>query len=339
MDYTTREMIEAIEISNPMKRFFSATFFNVSHTHTAAKIEVDIKKGKRRMAPFVAPRVGGKVISRDGFTTNTFTTPKIAPERIMTLDDITKRGLGENLYSKKPPEERADELLSRDLNELDASIENRKEWMARELLFKGKIDIVNVDEGVDIQVDYNFTNNLVLSGSECWGAGGNILNDLRQWRRDIIRKTGNAPDMLILAPDVAEVFTNDDTIKASMDILNLKNVVMEPKVVDSALTFLGKIAEIGIEVYTYDEWFINDDDEEESMIPDGTLLLINSKGVGSFEYGAVTIMEENDFVTYEAEKVPKIINDTKNEIKLIRMTSRPLPIPFDVDSWYTVQVI
>ncbi len=35
------------------------------------------------MAPLVSPRMGGKVITRQGFRTNQFTTPKIAPERPM----------------------------------------------------------------------------------------------------------------------------------------------------------------------------------------------------------------------------------------------------------------
>ncbi len=96
-----------------------------------------MKKSKRKLAPFVAPRKGGKILTREGFVTNSITTPKLAPERIMTVDDIVKRGLGENVYSKKTPEERADELLAEDLRDLEKAIADRTEWLVREILFKG----------------------------------------------------------------------------------------------------------------------------------------------------------------------------------------------------------
>ena len=35
------------------------------------------------MAPFVSKRKAGKVISRQGWKTNQFSTPKIAPERVL----------------------------------------------------------------------------------------------------------------------------------------------------------------------------------------------------------------------------------------------------------------
>lgn len=118
-EYTTREMVEAIELAPPVRNFLTRTFFPRERTHVAEKIEVDVKKGKRVMAPFVSPRIGGKVITRQGFQTNEFTTPRIAPERVMTIDDISKRTLGENVYSKKTPSEREDELLVDGLTPLD----------------------------------------------------------------------------------------------------------------------------------------------------------------------------------------------------------------------------
>ena len=98
-DYTTREMMEAFDQTPPVKTFLQKTFFPTEETHVSEKVEFDVRKGKRIMAPLVSPRMGGKVITRQGFRTNQFTTPKIAPERPMTIDDITQRAIGENIYS------------------------------------------------------------------------------------------------------------------------------------------------------------------------------------------------------------------------------------------------
>lgn len=153
-EYTTREMIGAIEINPPVRKFLTEKFFPVEQTHLTEKVEFDVKKGKRVMAPFVSPRIGGKVITRQGFQTKEFTTPRLAPERMLTVDDISTRALGENIYSKRTPSEREDELLAMDYKELDESIQRRIEWMCRQILFWGKLDIVDEEAGVDVQVDY-----------------------------------------------------------------------------------------------------------------------------------------------------------------------------------------
>ena len=97
-DYTTREMIEAIELTPTVRMFLTRTFFPHENTHITEKAEFDVRRGKRIMAPFVSPRIGGKVITRQGFQTREIHTPRLAPERILTVDDISNRAFGENIY-------------------------------------------------------------------------------------------------------------------------------------------------------------------------------------------------------------------------------------------------
>lgn len=338
-DYTTREMMEAIDQTPPVRTFLQRTFFPGDQTHVSEKVEFDVRKGKRVMAPFVSPRIGGKVITRQGFHTNSFSTPKLAPERPLTIDDISSRAIGESVYSQRTPEERENELLSKDMTDLEEAIARRKEWMCRQVLYEGKIDVVDEEDGVDIQIDFGFTNIIMLGGDEDWAlATVNPLPVLRGTRKKIIKATGKAPDIMIFASDVIETFITNPFIEKAMNVLNMKNVVIEPRVVDPALTFYGRIAELDMDIYTYDEWFLNDEGEDEAMIPAGTVLMGHSDGEGQVEYGAVTQMEDKKFVTYEGRLVPKQYADEKNEVKMLRMTSRPLPRPFDVDSWAVIYV-
>jgi hypothetical protein len=336
-DYTTREMMEAIDQTPPVRTFLQKTFFPGEETHVAEKVEFDVRKGKRIMAPLVSPRIGGKVITRQGFRTNSFTTPKIAPERPLTVDDISSRAIGENIYSQRTPEEREDELLAKDMTDLEESIARRKEWMCRQILYEGKIDVQDEEEGIDVQVDFGFSNIIVLGKDEDWNlATVNPLVTLRRVRKKIIKATGKAPDIAIFSSNVIESFMTNPNVEKAMDMLNMKNVVIEPRVIDPALTFYGRIAELDLDIYTYDEWFLNDDGEDEAMIPDGTVLMGHSSGEGQIEYGSVTQMEDKKFVTYEGKLVPKQYADEKNEVKMLRLTSRPLPRPFDVDSWAVI---
>lgn len=338
-EYTTREMMEAYDQTPPVRSFLQRTFFPGEQTHVTERVEFDVRKGKRIMAPFVSPRKGGKVITRQGWKTNQFSTPKIAPERPLTIDDISKRAIGENIYSQRTPDEREDELLAKDLTDLEESIDRRKEWMCRQVLFDGKLDVVDEEEGLDLQVDFGFTNIVVLAADEQWAlATVNPLPLFRSLRKKIIKDTGRAPDIAIFSSDVIEDFIMNTFVIKAMNVLNMKNVVIEPRVVDLALTFYGRIAELDIDIYTYDEWFLNDEGEDEPIIPSGTVLVGHSTGEGQMEYGLVTQMEDKKFRSYEGKLVPKVWADENSEVKKVRLTSRPLPRPFDVDSWAVIYV-
>lgn len=336
-EYTTREMVEAIEVTPPVRNFLTRTFFPSENTHRTEKVEFDVKKGKRIMAPFVSPRIGGKVITRNGFHTHEFTTPRLAPERVLTVDEISKRGLGENVYSKKTPSEREDDLLAEDYKDLDESIQRRVEWMCRQILFEGKLDVVDEEAGVGFQVDYGFENIIALASDRYWSLSTvNPMPLIKERRRKIIQDTGKAPNVMIFASDLIEVFMNNPFIREAMDIRHLQNIEIKPRIVDDALTYYGKIAELGLEIYAYEEFFLNDDGDEEGIIPSGACLMAHSEGEGSIEYGLITQLEDGKFQSYEAKQVPKIFCNNNSDVKMFRLTSRPLPRPVDVEGWCVI---
>lgn len=335
-EYTTRELMEAVRTALPYNGFMANTFFQGTKTHIAEVIEVDVKKGRRKMAPFVSPRRGGKIMTRDGFHTNTIRCPKIAPEMILTVDDITKRAFGENVYSNDTPEQRRDKLLAQDLNDLQESIERRKGWMARQVILDGGFDVVDKEDGVDIHVDYGFTNKEVLTGDEAWSKGTSDPDEiLLEKRLEILKSSGVCPNMMIGDAKTIRLYLKHPQVQKNANILNIKDARIEPRIVDDNVTFYGRIASLDMDIYSFDEWFINDDTKkEEPFIPYGTIILANSGGIGKWHYGAVTQVEPGSgFKTYEAEIVPKYTMDEKNDLETLRETSRPLPVPDDVDSW------
>ncbi|WP_410495810.1 major capsid protein [Cellulosilyticum sp. ST5] len=337
MPITTRAMLQALDLRKPMRSFFTG-FFPNSQVHIEELLEIETKKGKRLMAPFVSKRKGGKLITRAGYSSKLIKAPKIAPERMTTADDISQKTLGENIYSGKTPAQRSREILASDLSELEEYILRRKEWMCREIILNGKIDIQDEDEGLDIQIDYQFDNKETLSGEAKWSTStAKILEDLTRWRRAVIKKTGKAPRVLLMASDVYQLFKQNSGVQKELNILNLKTADITPRVIDPALTFLGRIIELDLDVYCYDEWFVDDDGEEQPMLPEGHVLLL-PEVVGSIEYSAVSQIEGEDFVTYDYEMVPKFWVDNENERKMLRMTSRPVPRPYDVDGWYVAVV-
>lgn len=336
--YNTRTMIQAIHLMKPVYSFFRDTFFNTVETYLTENIDFDFKKGKRKMAPFVAPRIGGIVMDRQGFETRTVKTPKIAPERIITSEDIKTRSMGESIYSQKTPADRAVEMLANDLIELDDYISRREEWMCREVLYNGKI-LIKCDK-VEQQVDYAFTNKEVLTGAALWSAStGKPIADLKRWRKAVIQKTGQAPNICVMASDVADAFIENEEVKTLLDKFRYTIASITPSVQSPAVTFIGMIPALGLEIYSYDEWYVDDnDDTEKAMVPDGTVLL-GTKGMNKTMYGAVTQLDNGNFTTYEGTRIPKSWVDDQNEVRKLRLTSRAIPVPIDVDNWYVATVL
>jgi len=341
--YKTRTMMAAVDKMLPVNTFFMDIFFSNVETYPTELIDVDFRKGKRKMAPFVAPRVGGITMDRQGFTTKSYTPPKIAPQRILTKDDISTRSMGENVYSTMTPEERAQQILGKDLSELDEMISRREEWMCREIIINGKcimkgfIDAKDSNT-IDEEVDYNFTNKETLITDAKWDAStSKKLADLKRWRLAVIKKTGKAPTVCIMASDVAELFISDTVVQDMFDKNKIKVGDIIPAIINEAVTFIGRITALGLDLYTYDEWYIDDDGVEQPMMPIKTIVL-GRPGMAKRIYGAVTQMEKGEFYTYEGERVPKSWSDEENEVKMLKITARPLPVPDDVDDWYVAEV-
>lgn len=345
--YDTRTMLPAVENMPHVSSFLRDTFFPRTKDKTVItdKVELDYKKGKRKMAPFVAPRVGGVTVSREGFKTQELAPPRIAPQRSMTIDDINQRGMGESVYSTKTPAQRQVELLGADLKDLGEQIDRREEWMASQLLFEGKVVVKGYSDNklenyIEQEIDYGFDNFEELSGSDLWTSpDSNPYEYLRTMRLSTLQKSGIAPNVVIFGTKAYESFMNHSKIKELFNKLNMAVGKIEPSLKSDAVTFIGYLPELNLELYLYSDWYIDEDDTEKSFVPVNKILMANSN-LGGYVYGAVTQMEQGgQFVTYEGARVPKFWSNIESDSRMVRLTSRPIPLPTNVDAWFVSTVV
>lgn len=341
--YRTRTMLAAVLLMLPVQTFLRSTFFPNSQTFVTEEVLLDFKKGKRKMAPFVAPRIGGITMDRDGYRTDKYAAPRIAPQRGITVDDLVLRGMGENVFSQRTPADRQAELLGRDIAEFDDMITRREEWMAAQILFTGKIVMKGftnrTDTYIEQELDYGFTNKDILTDTHKWDQSTSTkYADLEEWRLEVIKASGKAPEICVMSRDVWALFRKDEDILKMLDVRNLLLATVNPVIKSPALTFVGRLTELGLDIYVYNEWYLDDDGVEQPMVPEKHLLL-GSPNIGEYLYGAVTQMEEDgQFYTYEGARVPKSWADRNNEQRMLRLSSRPVPKPEDIDSWFVAQV-
>lgn len=341
--YDPRTMMGVIKSIPPVKTFIRDTFFRSQKTFPTKHVDVDFYKGKRKVAPFVHARIGGKTVENSGYKTETFIPELVAPDKITTADDLMSRLPGENLYGGMSPAERAQMKFAEDLAELDEMITRREEVMCAQSIFTGEIPVIG--EGLNHIIDFNFTNKETLSGTDLFSAPeSDPIAWLEKWRRTIQLKGHKNADKVIMAWDVVNAFISHPKVKDKLDIRNLNIGAIDFKELPDGVTYVGRITKLGLDIYQYDEWYLDDwtdkdNPVEKPMVPDGTLAMLSSRSQFSMAYGAITLIKDENFVTVEGPRVPDSWVQKKPAARFVQVSSKPLPIPHEVDSWFVAKVL
>lgn len=343
--YDTTTLLKGVKQINPVGSFLRDTFFPAGNDQTFVTdtVTIDSKKGKRKLAPFVAPKVGGFTVDREGYITSTIKAPTIAPQRVMNLEHIMQRSFGESLVSPLTPEQRAARLLGEDLADLNEMIDRREEWAVAQLLFTGKINIkgyIDYDgkNTVDQVIDYKKED--IKTAAKTWDAAGSSpLSDIRALRTKVMKDSGVSPTICLMDSATFSLFINNEEVQKILNIINYNVGEIAPKIMNQgAVTFCGRFPSLGLDIYTYDEWYLDEEEHEKPLITEGHIL-VAGRNVGGFKYGAVTQLENGTFKTYEAKRVPKSWENEADDIRMIRLASKPVPVPYNVDSWAVLKVI
>lgn len=344
--YEPRTMGRIVEKLPPVRTFFRDTFFRREETFNTESVDVDFVKGTRKVAPFVHRIIGGKTVPNTGYETKTYKPPLVAPDKITTVDDLLKRRPGESLVSGRSPAERAVLKMSDDFRELRDMISRREELMCVQSIFTGKIPIIG--EGLNEVIDFGFTNTEVISAAtKKWSnAGSDPIGDLKRWHKQV-QKTGFTNcNACVMADDVATVFVGHEKVQKVLDVRNYNLAVIQPRQLPNGVTYVGTIHELGMDIYTYNEWYLDDwtdpeTPEEKPLVPNGMLAMLSTNANYSMYYGAITLIDEGtkEFKTVEGKYVPDTWVKRKPARRFLQLQSAPLSVPHDVDSWLTAKVL
>ena len=108
----------------PKRGFFKDRYFptGAGDIFKADEVLTEYRKGDRKLAAFVAPDVHDIPIARRGYEVHSYQPAYIAPSRVLTMDELKKRGFGEALYPGMDEAQRAARLLADDMNDMENRI-------------------------------------------------------------------------------------------------------------------------------------------------------------------------------------------------------------------------
>lgn len=330
--FSTRTMLAAIEQIVTARTFLLKTFFPGFQQFESKSVDIDIIKGKRRLAPFVSPVLAGKVMDKRGMTTRSYTPPYIKPKFATGAQEILNRAPGEIVYvGGQSAAQRAATKLGEELAELDETITRREEWMAAQALATGKVNVVG--DGINDVIDFSRAadHTVTLTGTALWtDAQGDPLKNLRAWRRKIIQDSGVAPDTVVLGADAIEAFINNAKVKDALDTRRVDLGQIDPQILPDGVTYYGYIKEVGLDLYGYDEWYIDDAGDEQPMLPKDKIIIGSSRSRNAKLYGMIQDLAAG--AGFAVPRFPKSWVKEDPSVRFVMLQSAPLVALLQPDS-------
>lgn len=342
--YEPRYLAEVVRNNPPVHTFFRDTFFTNVRTFVTERVDIDIKKGDRRMAAFVHPRVGGQILKDNGFKTESYKPPLINPYDITTADQLMARLPGETLYSGKTPAQRAAEKLVDEYKTLNDAATRREEWMAVQAIVTGAIPVVG--EGVNETISFGFTNTKTLTGNNRWGqSAAKILDNLEDWAAEVRVKGFANVDMCIMGKTALRLFLADADVQKMLDNRRVEMGLISPRDLPNGVSYVGHLNKPDVEIYEYnevylDDWTDPDNPATNPLVPDNKVILISSKANFMRAYGACTYIDDTtgQWVTAESDRVLRSYIEHRPDRRMLELQAHPLTIPDKVDSWLVATV-
>lgn len=343
-NYSTRTLLEAFETGPIVSTFLRDTFFKGREYPPTSTIEFDFRRGRRKMAPFVAPLIGGKVMERSGYETRFYRAPRIAPVRALRIPDLEPRLLGETIYSGRTEADRAAELLAADSEFLDDAISRREEWMCRQVLINGGVT-VTAENGYTQAINYlessiGATNNHETIAVKWDQPTSDPLRDLEIARQNTIKFSGISPNVALFGTNAASVFTRNASVQQLLDNRRFELGSVQPIIQSDSVVRFALVP--GMECYSYSEYFEDDAGTLFPMLPPDLVMLLSTNVQGKIVYGAFTQLEDAQakrFVTYQTSRIPYVYGDEEGGALYYRLTSCPLPMPADVLGYRIIEAL
>ena len=323
----------------PQPTFFRDRYFptGAGDIFKADKVLTEYRKGDRKMAAFVSPRVGDIPLDRRGYAIHEYQPAFIAPSRLLTLDDLEKRGFGEALYPGKTRAERAIQLQLDDMTDMDLRIRRREEWMSVQTMINNActmqeyVDAKTKGDALHVQF-YDDVSEHIYTVANTWNSvNGDFFADVKAMCRLLSRRGLRAAD-LILGSDAADAILEIEEVRALLD----KNSGIIIGQIDQTLTKYDGVVTMGVlnfggfrlTLICCDETYVDDNDAEQKYFP-ATAAMVTAPGCGHMMYGQITQINYGDtgYTTHAAQRVPKFTLDQPNDTRKLRLGARPLAAP------------
>ena len=339
--FNTYYLAGLVSTIEPEQMFFRDRYFPTGEDDIfkADKVLVEYEEKGRRMAPFVVRRKGDIPVAREGYEVHELEPPYVAPSRLLTLDDLDRRGFGEALLSGRTPGQRAVAMQVADMRDLDARITRREEWMAAQTMVHNGFTAVSYIDGKAEGVEYHAyyydraggDNPALYTVGGHWDAdaGGAAFWADVQAMCELLADRGLPATDLVVGTATGAYIQHNEIVKEWLDNRRFEYGQMAPSVRYPGVAWLGHLNFGGfdLDIFVVRETYVGDDGVARRQFPEDAAMAA-APGCGHFMYGQVSQLEPDEqFHTFAARRVPKFTADREGDTRKLRLACRPLAAP------------
>jgi hypothetical protein len=341
--YDTNALIQVVpNLKRPQKFLLDKFFPNIVMSDTEF-VSIDVDVGKRRMSPFVSPLVEGKLVEQRRYQTNVFKPAYIKDKRSPDLRKPVRRMIGERIGGDLTGAEREAANIEFEMTDQIDMIDRRLEWMATQALIGGNVTIsgegfpsVVVDFGRDAALTIALTSTGLWSPTNIANGTANPSSNIEQWGHLMLKKSGGVATDLVFTTTAWENFILDPVVKAAIWYPGNGgngNAINVGAQIQRGAQYKGHWGQY--ELWVYNDWYVDDNNIEQPMIPDGGLVMCGPDLMGTRAFGQIM---DPAFSYASLPYAPKTWVENDPAQRFIMMQSSPIVIPSRVNASFFAQV-
>ncbi len=346
--FSTAVLVGVVPNLKQAQNWLIDRFFPNMVTSDTEFVAIDVDVGKRRMSPFVSPLIEGKLVEGRKIQTNQFKPAYIKDKRAPDLRRPVRRQIGERIGGELSGAEREMANLQLEMADQIDMLNRRLEWMAAQALLTGAVQIKGEgfpDTLVDFGRDASLT--LALSGGLQWTAANigtpnnpgavSPVADLDKWAVQILQKSGAVVTDVVFTNKSWQAFIKDPVLKLANWYPGgggQGNSIRLGTEVTRGAQFKGVWGQYNL--WLYNDWYVDDNNVEQPMLPDGSVIVTGPDLMGTRAFGMIL---DPDFNYGPMPYAPKSWVQKDPAQRLLMMQSAPIVIPSRVNAALCAQVI
>lgn len=340
--FDTNVLIQTVPNLKRAQKFLLDKFFPNIVTSDTEYVSIDVDVGKRRMSPFVSPLVEGKLVEQRRIQTNTFKPAYIKDKRAPDLRKPVRRMIGERIGGDMTGQEREMANLEFEMADQIDMLDRRLEWMAAQALIGGSVTITG--EGFPtVVVDFGRDASLTvgLTGAAKWNTTtGTPTANIESWQQNILKKSGGVVTDIVFTVGAWNAFLSDPEKKLLNAIIYPAlnpysgNAINPGAQITRGAVYKGRWGQY--DLWLYNDWYVDDNNIEQPMLPDGTVIMCGPDLMGTRSFGSIL---DPAFNYTSMPYAPKTWVENDPAQRFIMMQSSPIIIPSRVNACLAATVI
>jgi hypothetical protein len=341
LEFSTVDLIQVVPTLKRPSKFLLDKFFPFTQMSETEYVAIDIDVGKRRMSPFVSPLVEGKLVEQRGRQLNLYKPPYIKDKRAPDLRKPVMRQIGERIGGGQlKGAEREMANINAEMTDQVDMIDRRLEWMAASALQTGQVVVSGEGfptEVIDFGRDPSLT--VALTGASQWGVVANFdaegrdpvpTRSIERWQQRILRLSGAQATDLVFTTSSWACFQNAKSVYGAIAFPkqnDFGNAINPGAQIAPGAVYKGRWGQY--DLWLYNEWYVDEDNVEQPMLVDGTVLMSGADLMGIRAFGVIMDPAFN----YESlPYAPKTWLKEDPGQRMMMMQSSPLVIPSRVNA-------